>query len=278
MQGQCVRECEKMLKIVQRSRDSRLDLVGSSWLANRQKLHTCQACREAEPPCQLKHYRTKSPVWPFNYLAAGTRGSVKSRGQATSQLCFEKLDSSHSTLTLVYIHLIPTKWRELLERILREKPQRKTRLTHPQSSHKDSSNSSTLSLSIVTFFRGILPKPFFIIPTSVRMPFGAQEAVRKGPISYWLMLWAIPEFGKLKKKQVWCNLVGVGVWRAQVYWVDQTWRVFCCSCIPTTFFSRLFISWRVVERFYAKGFGFLFDNTSLCCPCVYISLPLIFAI
>ena len=29
-----------------------------------------------------------------------------------------------------------------------------------------------------------------------------------------------------------------------------------------------------MKRFYAKGFGFLFDNTSLCCPCVCISLPL----
>ena len=36
----------------------------------------------------------------------------------------------------------------------------------------------------------------------------------------------------------------------------------------------------MAERFYAEGFGFIFDNTSLCCPCVYISLslslPLIF--
>ena len=31
-----------------------------------------------------------------------------------------------------------------------------------------------------------------------------------------------------------------------------------------------------MERFYVKGFGFLFDNTSLCCPCVCISLPLSF--
>ena len=29
-----------------------------------------------------------------------------------------------------------------------------------------------------------------------------------------------------------------------------------------------------MERFYAEGFNFLFDNTSLCCPCVCISLPL----
>ena len=54
-------------------------------------------------------------------------------------------------------------------------------------------------------------------------------------------LWFIAEFGKLKKKQVRRNLVGVGAW-----------RVFCCSCIPTTFFSGLFTAWRAVERFYAR--------------------------
>ena len=85
----------------------------------------------------------------------------------------KKTDSSHFTLTLVYIPLIPTKCRELPERILREKPQRKTRLTHPQSLHRNSSNSSTLFLSIVTSLRGTLPKSFLTIPISVRRPFGA---------------------------------------------------------------------------------------------------------
>ena len=141
------------------------------------------------------------------------------------------------------------KCRKLPQRILREKPQRKIKLTHPQSLHKDSSNSSILTLSIVTSLRGSLPKLFFTIPTSVRGPFGAWEAIRKGPISYWLMQWAIAKFGKLKKKQVQCNLVGVGAWRAQVHWVDQAWRVFCCSCIPTTFFSGLFTAWKAAERF-----------------------------
>ena len=41
-----MRECEEMFKIVQRSRDSRLDLMGGSRLASRQKLHTCQACQK----------------------------------------------------------------------------------------------------------------------------------------------------------------------------------------------------------------------------------------
>ena len=55
-------------------------------------------------------------------------------------------------------------------------------------------------LSIVTSLRGSLSKPFLTIPTSVRRQFGAWEVVRKGPISYWLMLWAITKSGKLKKK------------------------------------------------------------------------------
>ena len=163
------------------------------------------------------------------------------------------------------------KCRELLEKILREKPQRKTRLTHSQSSHRDSSNSSTFILSIIISLRGSLPKPFLTILTSVRRKFGTQEAVRKGPISYWLMLWFIAEYGKLKKKQVRRNLVGVRAWRAQVHWVDQVWRVFCCSYIPTTFFSVLFTTWRAAERFYAEGFGFLFNNTS-CVVLVFASV------
>ena len=41
-----MREYEEMLKIVQRSRDSRLDLASGSQLASHQKLHTCQACQK----------------------------------------------------------------------------------------------------------------------------------------------------------------------------------------------------------------------------------------
>ena len=56
-----------------------------------------------------------------------------------------------------------------------------------------------------------------------------------------------------------------------VFHLYHTWRVFCCSCFPTTFFSGLFIAWRAVERFYAEGFDFLFDNTS-CVVLVFASL------
>ena len=52
----------------------------------------------------------------------------------------------------------------------------------------------------------------------------------------------------------------------------------CCSCISTLFSSRLLTVSRVVEKFYTEDFGFLFDNKSLCCFCVCISLSLIFDI
>ena len=46
--------------------------------------------------------------------------------------------------------------------------------------------------------------------------------------------------------------------------------VYCCSCIPTIFSSGLLTALRAAERFYAKGFGFLFDNTS-CVVLVFAS-------
>ena len=62
-----------------------------------------------------------------------------------------------------------------------------------------------------------------------------------------------------------------------MHWVDLAWRVYCCPCIPTTFFSRLFTAWRAAERFYAEGFGFLFDNTSRVVFVFASSFPFIFA-
>ena len=49
---------------------------------------------------------------------------------------------------------------------------------------------------------------------------------------------------------------------------------------PTIFSSGLLTAWRAAERFYAKGFNFLFDNTS-CVVLVFaslfpLSLPFIF--
>ena len=82
------------------------------------------------------------------------------------------------------------------------------------------------------------------------------EAARKEPISHWLMLWSNSRIWEARKE--------IGL--AQPRWSS--------SYIPTTFSSGLLTTWRAAERFYVEGFGFLFDNTLLCCPCVCISLPL----
>ena len=62
-------------------------------------------------------------------------------------------DFSHSFSYPTINTLIPTKYRELLEKILKEKSQRTTRLIHPQSYTVDFSNSSTLTISIVITLR-----------------------------------------------------------------------------------------------------------------------------
>ena len=41
-----MRECEELLKIVQRNRDSQLDLVSGLWLQAARMMHMCQACQK----------------------------------------------------------------------------------------------------------------------------------------------------------------------------------------------------------------------------------------
>ena len=55
-----MRECEELLKIVQRSRDSRLDLGGGSWLQAARMMHTCQACQKLKHRASYCTTRKKS--------------------------------------------------------------------------------------------------------------------------------------------------------------------------------------------------------------------------
>ena len=70
----------------------------------------------------------------------------------------QKNDFSHSFSYPTINNFIPTKCRKLLERILKDKPQKTTRLIHPQSYTFVSPNSSTLILSIGICLRGALAK------------------------------------------------------------------------------------------------------------------------
>ena len=56
-----MRECEEFLKIMQRNKDSQLDLAGGSRLASRQNVAHMPSMPEAEESRQLLHYKTKVP-------------------------------------------------------------------------------------------------------------------------------------------------------------------------------------------------------------------------
>ena len=162
-----------MLKIVQRNKNQRLDLAGGSRLASRQKLHTCQACQKLKRHANWSTIGQKVQIGRSvtSWLELATHSSHESKPPASSVL---KNLTLHIPFSPQYKYpFIPKKCRELPKIFLREKLQRKTRLIHPQSSQRDSSNSSTLFLSIVKSLRGTLPKHFLTIPISMRRLFGA---------------------------------------------------------------------------------------------------------
>ena len=132
------------------------------------------------------------------------------------------------------------KCRELLERILREKPQRKTRLSHPQSSSFNSLNFSTLTLSIDISLRGTLAKSLSHHTHIYEEVIWCLESSSEETNSFWLKQWATAGSGKLEKTRFDVTLLQQEAQRAQVHWVDQAWRVFCYSCIPILFFSGSF--------------------------------------
>ena len=70
----------------------------------------------------------------------------------------QKNDFSHSFSYPTINNLISTNCRKLLERILKDKPQKTTRLIHSQSYTFVSPNSPTLILSIGICLRGALAK------------------------------------------------------------------------------------------------------------------------
>ena len=61
------------------------------------------------------------------------------------------------------------------------------------------------------------------------------------------------------------------VWRAQVHWVDQTWRVFCYLCTPTLSSCGSITAWRAVERFFAEFFSFLLITSLGIILCLHLS-------
>ena len=99
-----------------------------------------------------------------------------SQSQVTRTPCLGKTDFSHSFLTLLYIDPYTHEMLRASRENFKRKTLKKNKMIHPQSSHRDSSNSSTLFLSIVKSLRGTLPKPLLTIPISVKRLFGTLRS------------------------------------------------------------------------------------------------------
>ena len=130
-----MRECEELLKCVQRSRDSRLDLTGGSRLQAVRMMHTCQACQKLKRRASCcttgQKSQTSQAICSRLELATQPSRDVKSPEHPVWEtLTFTFL------LTLLYIY----PYTHDLERVSRENFERetleKTRLTHPQSLFK----------------------------------------------------------------------------------------------------------------------------------------------
>ena len=73
-----MRECEELLKIVQRNKNLWLDLAGGSRLASRQNVAHLPSMLEAKESHQLLHYKTKVSGWLGHLLATQPSREVKS--------------------------------------------------------------------------------------------------------------------------------------------------------------------------------------------------------
>ena len=195
----CVRECEELLKCVQRSRDLRLDFAGGSPLQAAKLKHTCQACqklkRRASYSLQDKSSRLARPF----ACGLNLRLNLVARSSRQNTL-FGKIWRFTFLLILLYIYL----YTHNLERASKENFKReileKTRLIHPQSLPKRLFKflySLPLHCQIL---ERLFTKTFSHHPFLWEGYLVFWEAVRKEPISYWLMLWSSSGIRETRKE------------------------------------------------------------------------------
>ena len=127
-----VRECKELLKCVQRSRDSQLDLMGGSRLQVARLMHTCQACQKLKrrTNCSLQD---KSPklARPF---ACGLNSRLNPVMRLSRQnTLFGKIWLFTFLLTLLYIYPYTHDSKRASRENFERETIKKTRLTHPQS-------------------------------------------------------------------------------------------------------------------------------------------------
>ena len=86
------------------------------------------------------------------------------------------------------------------------------------------------------------------------------------------MLWAIAESGKLEKTKVRRNLVGARSLEGLCTLGRLGLKDLLLFMYPNIILQWIIDCLEGDKEFYVEDFGFLFDNTSLCCLCVCIFL------
>ena len=102
--------------------NSWLDLMTNSRVVPRQNEAYVWSMQEDEESGQLDHYRTKSTVWPSLETGEWNLRLIPVTSDSPVHLVLLKSDFSHSISYPTINTLIPTKCREFIERLLREKP------------------------------------------------------------------------------------------------------------------------------------------------------------
>ena len=130
-----MRNCEELLKIVQRSKDSRPDLAGGSRLQAARMLHTGQACQKLKScaSCCTTGQRPQAGQAVCSQLELATQPSREVKSPELP--VWEKLTFHIPSRPTIYIYIYP--YTHDFERASKENFEReileKTILTHPQS-------------------------------------------------------------------------------------------------------------------------------------------------
>ena len=167
-------------------------------VASHQREHTCQACQK------LKRHASWSTTGQNRTIGRSVTSRLELATQSSREpALFWKTwlftFHSHPNINTPFTHERKRASRENFERETLEK--KKDWLIH-NLYLRDSSNSSTLFLSIVKSLRGLLPKLYLTISISMREPFGVWEAVRKGSIHIGWCYGEVTESSKLDRKSV----------------------------------------------------------------------------
>ena len=102
-----MRECEELLKIVQRSRDSRLDLAGGSRLQAARIMHTCQACQKLKSRANCYTTGQKSQAGQAVCLRLELATQPNREVKSLEHLGWEKLTFHIPSHPTIYIPLYP---------------------------------------------------------------------------------------------------------------------------------------------------------------------------